>query len=363
LLDDGLGWRRVEVTDERVASAVANWAPRFVANGVDMNDFQRVTSRVERWEEWCGEWCRLGREHEGLMEEALAGGNYRSAAAHGLRAAMAYHFGKFLFVEYPEEQRAAHERTVAVYRRVLPYFPVPGERVEIPYEGGVMAGILRRPHHVPRPAVVILIPGLDSVKEEMHSYADDLLERGLATLAIDGPGQGEMEYTRPMRHDYEVAARAAIDYLEGRPEVDAGRVGILGVSLGGYYAPRAAAFEPRVQAAVAVSGAFDIPAHFLERPLLTRNAYIARLHARDQGEALAKLRAFTLAGVAERIEVPLLVIAGRKDRLVPAADAERLAREAKRAELWMFEEGNHVVNNLPYRYRPQQADWLVRQLS
>jgi dienelactone hydrolase len=352
----------MQSTDERVASAIAHWAPRFVANGVDMNDFQRVTARISRWEEWCARWSELGREHEGLMRDALAHGYYRSAAAHGLRAAMAYHFGKFLFVEYPEELKRAHEDAVRVYREVLPYFPVPGERVEIPYEGGVMPGILRRPHHVPRPAVVILIPGLDSVKEEMHAYADEFLERGLATLAIDGPGQGEMEFEHPMRHDYEVAVRAAIDYLEGRPDVDATRVGIMGVSLGGYYAPRAAAFEPRVRAAVAVAGAYDFLHHFDRLPKLTQAAFVARLHAKTREEAKDRLRAFNLSGVAERIQVPLLVIMGRLDRLVPPEDAERLAAEAPQGELWMFEEGNHVVNNLPYRYRPQQADWLMTRL-
>jgi dienelactone hydrolase len=353
----------MDVADERVASAIANWAPRFVANGVDMNDFHRVTASIRRWDEWCGRWSELGREHEALMRQALAEGHYRSAALHGLHAAMAYHFGKFLFVDHPDELRTAHESAVRVYGEVLPYFPVPGERVAIPYEGGFMPAILRKPPHRPHPPVVILIPGLDSVKEELHTYADDLLERGLATLAVDGPGQGEMEFDHPMRHDYEVAVAAAIDFIEGRPDVDARRVGLLGVSLGGYYAPRAAAFEPRVRAAVAVAGAYDFAAHFDRLPALTQAAFVARLHAANREEALGRLARFTLAGVAERIQVPLLVIMGRRDRLVPPEDAERLAAEAPRAELWMIEEGNHVVNNLVYRYRPQQADWLMERLA
>jgi 2,6-dihydroxypseudooxynicotine hydrolase len=95
---------------------------------------------------------------------------------------------------------------------------------------------------------------LDSVKEELHSYGDDFLRRGMAVLAIDGPGQGEMEFEYPMRFDYEVPVRYAINYLERRPDVDANRVGLMGVSLGGYYAPRAAAFEPRLKAAIANCG-------------------------------------------------------------------------------------------------------------
>src|SRR5207248_4707040 len=89
--------------------------------------------------------------------------------------------------------------------------------------GATMYGILRKPWHIPRPPVVVLIPGLDSVKEELHNYGDDFLRRGMAVLAIDGPGQGEMEFEFPLRYDYEVPIRYAIDYLEGRKDVNAGR--------------------------------------------------------------------------------------------------------------------------------------------
>jgi len=91
-----------------------------------------------------------------------------------------------------------------------------------------MYGVLRTPWHAPRPPVVILIPGLDSVKEELHTYGDDFLRRGMAVLAIDGPGQGEMEFRHPMRFDYETPVRHAIDYLETRHDVDAGRIGLMG---------------------------------------------------------------------------------------------------------------------------------------
>jgi 2,6-dihydroxypseudooxynicotine hydrolase len=236
--------------------------------------------------------------------------------------------------------------------------------VEIPYEGGeIMPGILRKPGHVSRPPVVILIPGLDSVKEELHSYGEDFLRRGMAVLAIDGPGQGEMEFRHPIRPDYEVPVRHAIDYLATRADVDAARIGLMGVSLGGYYAPRAAAFERRVRAAIAIAGAYRFADHFEQLPVLTREAFTARLMAPNQAVARALLERLDLDGVMGRVACPLLVIMGRKDRLVPPGAAERMAREAGgKAELWLFDEGNHVCNNIPYKYRPQQADWMSRAL-
>src|SRR6266571_8108413 len=278
--------------DELVQSAIDNWAPRFIANGVDANDFQRVTNSVERWDDWCQKWSECGFMHERMGEKAETEGHYESAAYHYFHAAICYHFGKYLFVRKPHELRVAHEHVVHNYQRALPFFDFPGERVAIPYEGGAtMYSILRKPratgrvpiyrarahparHHHPRPypgtkaharpPVVILIPGLDSVKEELHNYGDDFLRRGMGVLSIDGPGQGEMEFEYPMRFDYEVPIKHAIDYLESRPDLDAGRVGLMGVSLGGYYAPRAAALEPRVKAAIANCGGDNFVRH-LER--------------------------------------------------------------------------------------------------
>jgi dienelactone hydrolase len=351
--------------DERVQTAIDHWAPRFIANGIDLNDFERVTSSVENWDDWCRKWSECALVHEQMGEQAEAAGCYESAGYHYLHAAIAYHFGKFLFVHRPDELRAAHERSLHAYQKGLPCFDFPGERVAIPYEnGGVMYGILRKPWHAAKPPVVILIPGLDSVKEELHFYADDFLKRGMATLAIDGPGQGEMEYDYPLRHDYEVPIKYAIDYLETRPDVDASRVGLMGVSLGGYFAPRAAAFEPRVRAAIGNCGAYRFADHFDRLPSLTRAAFTARLKAPDEVTARALLEPFDLQGVMERIHCPLLVIMGRLDRLVPPASAERMVAEAgPLAELWMFEDGNHVCNNIPFKHRPQQADWMRQKLA
>ena len=351
--------------DESVQSAIDNWAPRFIANGIDYNDFQRVTGSVERWEEWCRAWSECGAVHEGMAEKAESEGYYVSASEHYFRAAICYHFGKYLFVRWPDQLRTAHEHVVRDYQKALPHFTFPGEHVAIPYENAAtMYGILRKPWQTPRPPVVILVPGLDSVKEELHNYGDDFLRRGMAVLAIDGPGQGEMEFSHPMRPDYDVPVRYAVDYLEGRVDVDATRVGLMGVSFGGQYAVRAAAFEPRLRAVIENCGPYDQSRNFRGRPQISRDTMVHRLKAADEEDAFQKLQAFSLEGVAERVGCPLLVVQGRRDRLVPAEQGERIAAEAApNAELWLFEDGNHVCNNIPFKHRPQQADWMASKLN
>jgi 2,6-dihydroxypseudooxynicotine hydrolase len=137
----------------------------------------------------------------------------------------------------------------------------------------------------------------------------------------------------------------------------------MGVSFGGQFAVRAAAFEQRLRAAIENCGPYNQSWNFKGRPQISRDTMVHRLKAANEEEALEKLQRFTLQGVAEKVTCPLLVIQGRLDRLVPAEQGERIAAEAgEQAELWMFEDGNHVCNNIPYKHRPQQADWMREQL-
>ncbi|MGB8435226.1 MAG: alpha/beta hydrolase [Burkholderiales bacterium] len=350
--------------DPRIETATSHWSARFVANGVPLSDFQAVTGSITRWDDWCAAWSRQGAVHEALGREALAVGFALSAGAHFTRAAVCYHFGKFLFVHRPDEMRAAHEKAVACRNAALPHLDPAGERVAIPFEGATLYGNLRRPAGAGRPPVVVMCMGLDSAKEEMDAYERDFLARGLATLAFDGPGQGEAEYDLPIRGDYEAPVKAVFDWIESRPDIDAGRIGLWGVSLGGYYAPRAAAYEPRARACVSLSGPYRWIDVFDAANPLTREAFRVRSRSRTDEDARAKAATLTLEGAAARIDCPLLVVAGEHDKLIPPSHAERMVKEAgPRAELLVVAGGNHVANNVWYRYRPQSADWLARRLA
>jgi len=354
----------VTAPDARVETAIAHWAPRFVANGVPLSDFEEVTREISRWDDWCSAWSARAAVHEALGNEALAGGHGLSGAGHLTRAGVCYHFAKFVFVHDYEQMRGAHMKAVACRRAALPHLEPHGERVEIPYEGTRLYGILRKPRGVSRPPVVVMCMGLDSAKEEMDAYESVFLARGMATLAFDGPGQGEAEYELPIRGDYEVAVKSVVDWVEQRSDVDASRIGLWGVSLGGYYAPRAAAFEKRVKACIALSGPYDWADLWPQLNPLTREAFRVRAKCATPEAAREYGAGLTLKGAASNITCPLYIVAGKLDRLVPWQDAEKLAGEARGpVELVMIEDGNHVANNRAYRYRTQSADWMARQLT
>jgi 2,6-dihydroxypseudooxynicotine hydrolase len=350
--------------DARVQSAINHWAPRFVSNGVPLTDFQEVTAGIERWENWCRAWCARAAQHEAIGRKALADGYFLSAAHHLTTAGVCYHFSKFVFVIDVEQMRAAHMKAVECRKLALPHLRPAGEYVQIPFEGRFLAGILRRPAGAERSPIVVMCMGLDSAKEEMESYESLFLARGLATLTFDGPGQGESEYDLPIRGDYEVAVKAVIDWLETRSGADADRIGLWGVSLGGYYAPRAAAFEPRVKACIGLSGPFDFGEIWDGLPDLTREAFRVRSKCTTQGKAQKHASTLSLHGIAQQIRCPLYLVAGKQDRLVPWQDAERVARETSGpVELMLIEDGNHVANNRIYKYRTQSADWMAQQLG
>lgn len=352
------------MADLRVAAAVSHWAPRFVANGITLADFQEVTGSIATWSEWCAKWSARADVHAALGHEALAKRRFVSAAEHLSRAAVTYHFAKFLFVDDVPQMKAAHRKAVECHQLALPHLDPPGEYLRIPYQGKTLAAVLRKPAGAARPPVVVMVMGLDSAKEEMIAYQDTFLARGMATLTFDGPGQGEAEYDFAIRGDYEVVVKAVIDWLETRRDVDAGRIGLWGVSLGGYYAPRACAFEKRVAACIALAGPYDWLESWDRLPEITRAAFRVRSHAADEAAAKRHAATLSLAGVAAKIECPIFIVSGRLDRIVPAEEAERLAAEVKGAcELLIIADGNHVANNRPYRYRPQTADWMAERLG
>ena len=350
--------------DALVKSAIAHWAPRFVANGVALTDFEEVTASIATWNDWCRAWSDKASVHEAMGREALANKKFISAGEHLQRAGVYYHFGKFLFVHDVPQMKTAHMKAVACRNLALSYIDPPGEHVTIPYQGKALYGILRKPKGVAKPPLLIMAVGLDSAKEETDAYEQPYLARGIATLVFDGPGQGEGEYDFAIRGDYEAAVKAVVDYAMTRDDVDTSRIGLWGVSLGGYYAPRAAAFEKRLKACISLAGPYDWSEIWPSLPELTREAFRVRSHCATQDDALRKAATLSMKGVAQNITCPIFVMTGKLDRLVPWQHAERLAGEVKGpCTFLLIEDGNHVANNRAYRWRSQSADWLAEVLA
>jgi 2,6-dihydroxypseudooxynicotine hydrolase len=350
--------------DARVAAAIRNWAGRFIANGIDYNDFARTTGAIETWAEWLPAWTAVAEGHRERAEQAAAAGHRRSAGEAYLLAAVSFHFSKFVWMLDPQLHRRNTEAAIrclyAAHERLDPT----AERIEAAVDGGPVVANLRRPAAASGPVpLVVLIPGLDSTKEEFFAWEDVFLQRGMATLSMDGPGQGETGWRMHIRPDYEVAVAAVLDAVAARPELDPARVGAVGVSLGGHYVVRAAAFEPRIRALAGISGPFRFGAGWSSMPELTREAVAHHTGARSAEEARRRAEELDLDGVAQRVHRPCLVLTGRLDRVIAWEDTRRIADAVPGAEWVLYDEGTHVCNNIPSRYRPFVADWMRSRLG
>ena len=331
-----------------------------IASHVPYWDFEQIRADVERWEDWLPTWCRWAERHVALGDEALAAGRRLTAGEAYVRAALFYHWGTFVSVEDPVALRAALEAGARAWAKAAPLVDPPLELVDVPFEGTTLPGYLRKPQGVERPPVAVLVPGADSTKEELYDLSEHLVRRGVAAFAFDGPGHGLVSFELTLRPDEEVAVVAVLDHLLARDDLDAARVGVLGISYGGIFAIRTAAVDERVRAAVSMSSWYSSAGRYATQDPISRAGLIQYMGP----DPAAVQNELTVAGYAERVRVPVLQIYGGQDAASPPSQAERTAAELGGPnELVVFDEGVHVANNVPYRSRTLAADWLAERLG
>src|ERR1035441_6746224 len=175
---------------------------------------------------------------------------------------------------------------------------------------------------------------------------------------------GEAEWTLAIRPEWDRVGEVVIDHLETMADVDSSRLGVWGVSLGGFYAARMASSDLPIKGTISLAGPYNMGASWKNLNPLTRHAFQVRTFSSTPEEAERRAWDITLEGYASKITTPLLVIVGKLDRLVPWQDGERLASEARgESELLLLDEGNHGGANVIYRHRPQGADWMAERLQ
>lgn len=346
--------------DPIVAEVLDVWTPRFLVSGVYYYDLMATAERTRTWDDWCPQWIQTGAMHESLAEQHLAEGHPHSAAQAYQNASACYHTGGFVAVRDAKVHRAAFQKMLDAYWRGVELAGSSVEKLTIPMGGGHVLGLLTRARADGKTPVVVAIPGLDSTKEGRHRGAEAFVRRGVSFMSVEGPGQGEMSFTTHIEPDYERTVAAVMDYIETQPDLDSSRVALWGASLGGYYAPRAAAYEKRVYGAAGNCGPYNWGECWDQLPLVTREAFQYYSGSASEPEARERAYTLTLEGAAGQIECPLLIVHGKQDPLIPWQHAERIVAEAQGPkELTLYDEGNHSCNNIPYKANPRQVNWLI----
>ena len=318
-----------------------------------------------------------------LAEKDLEKNRELSAAKKYYRATLYY-----LIAERMQEQ--GHPERLAAYKRYLELAELyrhckkdPVKRVEIPYKHAHISAIYAKGKSTEeKQPIVVMMNGLDSTKELM-SYSplvDDLVERGISVLMLDQPGTGEAIRLHDMRAVYnsEEWASVVVDWLCEQPEIDQNRIAAFGISLGGYYCPRAVAFEPRFCCAAIWGANHDWRA--VQQARLKREGENPVPHywkhvewvfgAKDSEEFFKIAENMHLNGVLDRIKVPFLVTHGANDRQIPLKYAHETYDQLVNSpdkELLIIDEDmggtEHSSIDNPLNAGGYIADWLAEHLG
>lgn len=348
----------------------------------DFSEIHRAARRIRAGvgEDWHREFLALGDVVLRIGEEASDRGHVRTASDALMRAFGYYRSAEWVLDGDDDRKLPLYERAVACFRRALDLGGHRYEQISIPWEGRRLAGYLFPAEPVPddpaggvSPApCIVFLSGADALPEEnFFRGVRHITSRGCACALVNGPGQGSTLRLDgvPTIPDYERPVSAVVDYLETRDDVDGDRLGLLGVSMAGYYAPRAAAFEPRFKACVIWGALFDVLNDLFDPYPAIRGQLQWIAGVSSEEEARARYESFTLDGVLEHIRCPVLITHGAGDHMVPLSSAQRtfdqLTVQEKELRVYDQDEGGAEHCNIDnfVQVIPYQVDWLIDRIA
>ena len=328
--------------DYRWSAAFVNMLGSATFGSADIGEIHQIgrllQGKVGDDAAWFDACVTIGDRVKNFAEDREGSGHNVSAANAYRRACVIYQMAERFRTPKDAPALAVFRTSVDCFKRFAKLTTdVKIESVEVPYEQGSLPAYFVHANNTTstRNPCVVFFDGLDVTKELQYSRGvEDLVKRGISCLVMDGPGTGEAIRFRNyyLRHDYEVAGSACVDYLEKRADVDAKRIAVMAISLGGYYAPRCASLEPRFAACVAWGAIWDyyatwkrrIEASFKASMSVPGHHIMWILGVDNLDAALKKLEPYRLDGVVQKMRCPFLITHGADDEQVPLVDAQAL---------------------------------------
>ena len=336
---------------------------RFRALGFSDESITDTLRMIRKLDDWSEAWTARAQRFLGeARAEDAAGRTFEAAHARRL-AALSYHVAQVVPPADPRAARTLRASAAALFASTVPVLMPEVRRVELPWRASRLPGYLLVPPDARQPLpLAVFLNGATTSKEELLLWSAKAGRRGLAVLALDWPGTGEAATIRPADAACDDITDGVMSVAHAEPALDPGRVALVGVSLGGALAVRAAALDRRIAACVAVTPPYDAgPWLWRAQPLL-----IEQLITLAGGEeALERLAAdFALADVVRRLRRPLLVLGAGRDVVVPPREAVRLSAAAgDLATLLWYPNGGHALYEAIPAWTDDVARWLAAVLD
>lgn len=339
-------------------------------------DFIGVRTRVQKFSDISREFGRAAARREALAGRFEEEGRTVAARESFFIASLLYGSAQWPIFENSPENIAFNNKKVECYLKYAQYADHEVRRVEIPFGGKSLPGYLHLPNKRPSAKLpcILAIDGMDGFKEMMHSlYGDRFLERGIASLAIDGPGQGECNVRgiHVTATNFKDAGRAALAWMRAQPELDPDRMAIFGVSFGSFWATQVASIDDRVKGCAVAYVCHEPGANTIfnmaSPTFKLRFMYMAGYEDEDEFDRFAET--LTLRGIGEQIKCPYLVIAGEDDELSPIEYTYELLETIKSPkQLLLYQAERHGLHStsssaLGPNWGVYIAEWIKDRLD
>jgi dienelactone hydrolase len=336
-------------------------------------DELEVAQRMKPYDldSWVTEWTRVAERNEKQADEFASRNLKVTANGYYQRAAEFYRFGAWPMPVTDDRMLRTYKKARQMFDRAWELQKPPFERIQVKWENTMLDGYFRKPGgaQTKKFPVVIAFQGADTMAEAtIMGGAGAYIARGMAYLAVDFPGQGGALRLKDLHlpPDTDRVIKAMIDYLETRSDVDTKKVGLQGISMGGYGVPRAASNEPRVAAALMSSGSYDLGKDLFDYLPSIQERVRWIIGARDLADARKMLREYTLEGRADKIHCPMLIGYSKDDRIMDPAGALKLYQAAVNCKREMVEGTGHAqamnAGGPRDRRAPVFPDWAMKQL-
>ncbi|SMC28214.1 Alpha/beta hydrolase family protein [Clostridium acidisoli DSM 12555] len=341
--------------DDQFASKLLGLLGDTAFKAADIGEVVSTAQKIKEgnYQSWCKEWTKTANSLQKVAENSYSDGHLISAKKAYLRASNYYRIAEFYLHENPDDPKIdeLYNASIDCFSHVMKLNKPLIEEVKIPYGNTTLPGHFYKleDSEEPKP-VLIAMTGFDGTKEAFYGMAMDALEHGMHCITFEGPGQGEALHKQKLffRHDYEKVITPVVDYLLTRKEVDSKKIVLWGQSLGGYLAPRAAAFEHRLAGCIANGGVYDFLGGFTSIFNIPREEFLnfafsdsekfnkavkekMELNSKAKwsfshgmyvfgvntpAEFILKVGDFYMKGLAEKIQCSTLIVDSENDKLL-----------------------------------------------
>jgi len=318
---------------------------------------------------WVYEWSQIGKYFHDRGEALAAAGERGQARAAFLNAAKFYGIARFPAKTLPGQEEA-YRLHLQSYQRAGEFFDPPLVVVDMPYDGRNIQGYLHLPPDADRPPLILWNGGIDTWKGDLYNNIRPYIDRGFAVMTFDVLGTGE-NTAWPAKPDSNKLHSAVLAFMRDHPLIDGAHIAHVGFSFSGYYAARNSITEPGFFAVIAACAPVDEGwMNTGGGPWEIREAMAAAVHmpVKDYDAVARNMQEFSLVRQGllngpDSVKVPLLVIDGDLDNLVPVSDLRLLADSGRQTDLWIMGGDEHCFGQYRSIAMPKMADWLWKKLE